>query len=140
MRQRRSSRTAPPLRRWRNERRPRYHRTRERDVRRGSDRRTRGSDRRPLHRDRQERRTRCSRGSPSQGSPADVRHARAQARGSLRPREARAMSTFKRQADVLQVTDEQALEGWFYFHRVREEKASKYPDYVKARQAASATV
>ena len=45
-----------------------------------------------------------------------------------------------RQAEVLKVTDEQALEGFFYFSRVREEKASKYPDYVQARQAASLTL
>ncbi|HZH50283.1 MAG TPA: hypothetical protein VEZ16_00225 [Microvirga sp.] len=50
------------------------------------------------------------------------------------------MTTYARQVEVLKITDEQALEGFFYFARVREEKADKYKDYVEARQAASATL
>lgn len=45
-----------------------------------------------------------------------------------------------RQAEVLRITDEQALEGFFYFSRTRGEKADKYPDYVLARKAASLTL
>lgn len=50
------------------------------------------------------------------------------------------MTTYARQVEVLKITDEQALEGFFYFARVREEKAEKYKDYVEARQDASATL
>jgi hypothetical protein len=50
------------------------------------------------------------------------------------------MITFKRQSEALAITKEHALEGFFYFSRVREEKASKYPDYVEARLAASESV
>lgn len=45
-----------------------------------------------------------------------------------------------RQAEVLKITDEQALEGYFAFIRTRETKAEKYPDFVLARKAASHTL
>jgi hypothetical protein len=45
-----------------------------------------------------------------------------------------------RQAEVLKITDEQALEGFVYFNRTRESKAEKHPDYVQARKAASHTL
>ena len=48
--------------------------------------------------------------------------------------------TFQRQAEVLKITDEQALEGFAYFNRTRESKAEKYPDYLLARKAASHTL
>jgi hypothetical protein len=50
------------------------------------------------------------------------------------------MIKFRRQADALKICKEHALEGYFYFASVREEKASKYPDYVEARLAASESV
>lgn len=50
------------------------------------------------------------------------------------------MSTFARQYEVLRISKEQALEGFFYFSRVREERASKYPDFVEARQDAMTTM
>lgn len=50
------------------------------------------------------------------------------------------MVKFARQADALAISKEQALEGFFYFSRVREERASKFPDYVEARLAASETI
>lgn len=50
------------------------------------------------------------------------------------------MITFTRQSEALVISQEQALEGYFYFIRVREEKASKYPDYVEARLAAAQSV
>jgi hypothetical protein len=48
--------------------------------------------------------------------------------------------TIQRQAEVLNITDEQALEGYFSFIRTRESKAEKYPDFVQARKAASHTL
>jgi hypothetical protein len=45
-----------------------------------------------------------------------------------------------RQAEVLKITDEQALEGYFTFVRTRESKAEKYPDFVLARKACSHTL
>jgi hypothetical protein len=50
------------------------------------------------------------------------------------------MIKFARQAEALTISREQALEGFFYFSRVREEKASKYPDYLEARLAASGSI
>lgn len=50
------------------------------------------------------------------------------------------MTTYARQAEALKISDEQALEGFFYFVSVREEKASKYPDYVTARKEASTSL
>lgn len=50
------------------------------------------------------------------------------------------MVKFARQADALAISKEHALEGFFYFSRVREEKASKYGDYVEARLAAAESV
>lgn len=45
-----------------------------------------------------------------------------------------------RQAEVLKITDEQALEGFLHFIRTNEKKAEKYPDFVVARKAASHTL
>lgn len=45
-----------------------------------------------------------------------------------------------RQAEVLKITDEEALEGHFHFIRVREEKAEKYPDFARARKSAYSTL
>jgi len=50
------------------------------------------------------------------------------------------MSTFARQHEALQISKEQALEGFFYFSRVRGERADKYPDYVEARMDALTTL
>lgn len=50
------------------------------------------------------------------------------------------MTTYARQVEVLRITKEQALECYWYFARVREEKADKYKDYVEARLEASATL
>jgi hypothetical protein len=50
------------------------------------------------------------------------------------------MIKFRRQADSLDICKEHALEGFFYFVSVREEKARKYGDYVEARLAASESV
>jgi len=50
------------------------------------------------------------------------------------------MITFARQSEALKISEEQALEGFFYFTRTRGEKAEKYPDYVKARREASRTL
>jgi hypothetical protein len=50
------------------------------------------------------------------------------------------MVKFSRQAEALAISKEHALEGFFYFSRVREEKAGKYGDYVEARLAASESV
>lgn len=43
------------------------------------------------------------------------------------------MITYARQFEVFTITKEQALEGYWYFARVREEKAVRYPDFVEAR-------
>jgi len=45
-----------------------------------------------------------------------------------------------RQAEVLKITDEQALEGFLTFIRTNEKLAEKYPDYVRARRACSHTL
>ncbi|WP_152568867.1 hypothetical protein [Microvirga sp. BSC39] len=50
------------------------------------------------------------------------------------------MIAFTRQAEALNISKDQALEGFFYFVIVREEKASKYPDYVESRLAASQSI
>jgi hypothetical protein len=50
------------------------------------------------------------------------------------------MVKFARQSAALAISQEHALEGFFYFSRVREEKASKYGDYVEARLAASQSI
>jgi hypothetical protein len=50
------------------------------------------------------------------------------------------MVKFARQAEALAISREHALEGFFYFSRVSEERASKYGDYVEARLAASESV
>ncbi|MBB3020683.1 7-cyano-7-deazaguanine synthase in queuosine biosynthesis [Microvirga lupini] len=50
------------------------------------------------------------------------------------------MISFKRQSESLAISKEHALEGFFYFTSVREEEASKYPDYVEARLAATESV
>jgi hypothetical protein len=50
------------------------------------------------------------------------------------------MVKFARQSEALAISNEYALEGFFYFSRVREERASKYGDYVEARLAASESV
>jgi hypothetical protein len=50
------------------------------------------------------------------------------------------MVKFTRQAEALTISKEQAMEGFFYFSRVREERANKYPDYVEARLAATESI
>ena len=54
--------------------------------------------------------------------------------------------TFARMLDVLTIAQKEALEGYLYWYRVREGKATtttqpeKYPDYVEARLAAIAVL
>jgi hypothetical protein len=54
--------------------------------------------------------------------------------------------TFTRQLDVLTISQEEALEGYLYWYRVREGRVTTlkepetYPDYVKARLAAIETL
>ena len=45
-----------------------------------------------------------------------------------------------RQAEVLKITDEQALEGYLTLIRTNEKLAEKYPDFVRARRAGSHTL
>lgn len=50
------------------------------------------------------------------------------------------MTTFARQAEVLILSEDQALDSYSYLIRTREKIADRFPKYVEEREAASATM